>query len=211
MKKILSCIMLAVFFLMLMGCQLFGSHVENPPYQVIKQKGAIEHRLYPELLVAEVTVSGERKEALNEGFKLIADYIFGNNKTQKEISMTAPVEGQKVNQKIAMTAPVDQVGINKNEWTVRFYMPQEYNLRNIPKPNDERVILKVEPSNKFVAITFSGLNSDGNINKHLKILNNYVESEGLLVQKPHKTAFYNPPWTLPFLRRNEVMYQITIP
>jgi hypothetical protein len=211
MSKVIKSCFMAFNVLILTGCQLFVSNVEKPTYQVTKQIGAIQHRLYPELLVAEVTVSGERKEALNKGFKLIADYIFGNNKTQKEISMTAPVEGQNVSQKIAMTAPVDQVGLNTNEWTVRFYMPQEYNLQNIPKPNDNRINVKLEPSKNFVVITFSGFNIDSNLNKNLRLLDSYIDNEELLVYKPHKFAFYNPPWTLPFLRRNEIMYQLIKP
>ena len=108
------------------------SRVEQPDYKVEKQDGSIEIRSYGPMIAAEAVVQGERKFAINEGFRLIAGYIFGKNEPQAKIAMTAPVEQQK-SQKIAMTAPVTQQG-EENSWTVRFIMPKSWTMQTLPAP-----------------------------------------------------------------------------
>lgn len=169
------------------------SNVEQPNYKPIKLDGNIEIRDYPPMILAEVEVSGERKEAIREGFKILADYIFGNNTS---------------NIKIAMTAPVMQQQYMDNKWKVRFVMPEKYNFETLPKPNSKRVILNSMPARRFVAIRFSGRADDKNINLHTKQLEAYVLEEKLNPLGNAILAFYNPPWTLPFLRRNEVIIEI---
>ncbi len=120
------------------------SRVEQPDYKVEKKDGSIEIRSYGPMIAAEAVVDGERKPAISEGFRLIAGYIFGKNKPQEKIAMTAPVEQQK-SQKIAMTAPVEQQAqeANDNAWTVRFIMPKSWTMQTLPAPSDPRV--KLEP------------------------------------------------------------------
>ena len=182
------------------------SNVEKPDYKVIQSEQNIEIRQYEPMIIAEVEVDGKREDAIRDGFRLLADYIFGNNTVQQVISMTAPVQ-QKENQKIAMTAPVQQQSMGKS-WRMSFVMPSKYKLDSLPVPNNNRVRLKEILTKKFVVIEFSGTNSNENVTKHENQLMNYIEANQINIIGSPKYAFYNAPWTLPFLRRNEVMIEI---
>ena len=182
------------------------SNVEKPDYKVIQSEQNIEIRKYEPMIIAEVEVDGKREDAIGDGFRLLADYIFGNNTVQQVISMTAPVQ-QKENQKIAMTAPVQQQSMGKS-WRMSFVMPSKYKLDSLPVPNNNRVRLKEILTKKFVVIEFSGTNSNENVTKHENQLMNYIEANQINIIGSPKYAFYNAPWTLPFLRRNEVMIEI---
>jgi hypothetical protein len=113
------------FLALLLTVTFFGSPsvaVEEPAFRTVLSDGGFEVRDYPGLIVAEVTVTGERKEAANKGFRLLAGYIFGGNKRRQSIAMTAPVAQAPVHEKIAMTAPVTQIQ-QGGTWIVRFTMP----------------------------------------------------------------------------------------
>ena len=182
------------------------SDVEKPDYKVFQSVQNIEIRQYEPMIIAEVEVDGKREDAIGDGFRLLADYIFGNNTVQQVISMTAPVQ-QKENQNIAMTAPVQQQSTGKS-WRMSFVMPSKYSMDSLPVPNNNRVRLKGILSKKFVVIEFSGTNSNENVTKHENQLMNYIEENQIKINDSPKYAFYNPPWSLPFLRRNEVMIEI---
>ena len=182
------------------------SDVEKPDYKVIQSEQNIEIRQYEPMIIAEVEVDGKREDAIGDGFRLLADYIFGNNTVQQVISMTAPVQ-QKENQKIAMTAPVQQQSTGKS-WRMSFVMPSKYSMDSLPVPNNNRVRLKEILTKKFVVIEFSGTNSNENVTEHENQLMNYIEENQIKINDSPKYAFYNPPWSLPFLRRNEVMIEI---
>lgn len=182
------------------------SDVEKPDYKVIQSEQNIEIRQYEPMIIAEVEVDGKREDAIGDGFRLLADYIFGNNTVQQVISMTAPVQ-QKENQKIAMTAPVQQQSTGKS-WRMSFVMPSKYSMDSLPVPNNNRVRLKEILTKKFVVIEFSGTNSNENVIEHENQLMNYIEGNNLKITGSPKYAFYNAPWTLPFMRRNEVMIEI---
>ena len=182
------------------------SDVEKPDYKVFQSEQNIEIRQYEPMIIAEVEVDGKREDAIGDGFRLLADYIFGNNTVQQVISMTAPVQ-QKENQKIAMTAPVQQQSMGKS-WRMSFVMPSKYSMDSLPVPNNNRVRLKEILTKKFVVIEFSGTNSNENVTKHENQLMNYIEANQINIIGSPKYAFYNAPWTLPFLRRNEVMTEI---
>lgn len=121
--------------------------------------------------------------------------------------MTAPVMQQK-NQKIAMTAPVIQLG-DENKWAVAFVMPAKYTLETLPKPNNDQVKLIEVPSERFAVIRFTGLASDKSLQDQTGELKAYIKSHNLNAISAPAYAFYNPPWTLPFMRRNEVMIEIS--
>lgn len=194
----------------LVGCMMIGpimSDVEHPKYQVISSFDNIEMRKYSSMIIAEVEVKGERKQAINDGFRLLADYIFGNNQVQQEIAMTAPVQQQPANQKIAMTAPVQQQREN-DTWKISFVMPSEYTMKTLPIPINNQVTLKEIPARQFIVIKFRGMNSDENIDKHMKQLMQHIKENNLTTTETPKFAFYNPPWTLPIMRRNEIMMEI---
>ncbi|MEI8344587.1 MAG: heme-binding protein [Candidatus Omnitrophota bacterium] len=180
--------------------------IEMPSYKVIRRSGPIEVRGYSPVLSAEVEVDGERSKAINAGFRLLADYIFGNNEPKKAIAMTAPVIQQK-GQKIAMTAPVVQSKAGQL-WKVRFTMPSCYTPESLPKPNNPRIRIVPMPVWRAVVLRFSGSWTEGNWRKHLSRLDAFVKKEGLVVGGEPVYLFYNPPWTLPFLRRNEISYTL---
>lgn len=182
------------------------SDVEKPDYQVLSTAKNIEIRQYPPMLIAKVSVSGERGLAIKEGFRLIADYIFGNNRFNKKMGMAAPVQQQE-SAKIAMTAPVQQQS-DGDSWQVSFIMPREYNIDTIPKPVNDKIQLEEIPAKQFIAIRFSGFSSQENIDEHEKALLTYINTKAIAVTGPPIYAFYNPPWTLPPMRRNEVLLQL---
>ncbi len=181
------------------------SRVEQPEFTIEESSGPIEVRSYGPVIAAEAVVEGERKKAIGEGFRLIAAYIFGANQPNAKIAMTAPVQQQK--QTIAMTAPVMQQG-KGDAWKVQFMMPNSWTMDTLPAPSDARVRLKPIPARRVVALTFSGFASDVAITKHTDELSNYAAEHKLATIGEPYLAFYNPPWTLPFFRRNEVMLEI---
>jgi hypothetical protein len=182
------------------------SKVEEAKYDVITSQGDIEIRAYASMIVAEAEVSGERKDAIDQGFRIIADYIFGNNIPRQKVAMTAPVV-QQPEQKIAMTAPVIQEG-SGGRWTVRFVMPSSYTMETLPKPSNGAVKLMQIPAKRFAVIRFSGMAGQGSLIEQTDKLNAFITHRELLPLSPPSYAFFNPPWKLPFLRRNEVMIEI---
>lgn len=182
------------------------SNVEQPKYKVIETVGKIEMRDYAPMIVAQAEVAGEREKAVGEGFRIIADYIFGNNLSSQKVSMTAPVT-QQISEKIAMTAPVTQQS-QGNSWTVRFIMPAGYTMETLPKPRNPAIKIMMIEGKHFAAIRFSGLASEDSLNRHTDELMEFIRTKTLTAVSAPAYAFYNPPWTLPFLRRNEVMIEI---
>ncbi len=181
--------------------------IEEPPYIIERKADQFELRAYSPYLVAEVTVSGTREVAINQGFRLLANYIFGANTSKSKIAMTAPVTQAPTSQKIAMTAPVTQVQ-SGNEWRVRFSMPSSFTMQNIPTPNDRRVKIIQEPAKKFAVIRFSGLTNETDIQKRTEALNGFIAAEHLRPNGEPILARYDPPWTIWFMRRNEVMIEV---
>jgi SOUL heme-binding protein len=182
---------------------------ENPKYTVITQDGDFEIREYEAMLTAEVTTMGDREEAANEAFRILAGYIFGKNIANDKIAMTAPVTTQNTkSEKIAMTAPVTYNEKKNGDWQMRFMMPSKYTLETLPKPQDERIKFVKVPSKKFVVLRFSWWWSDSNINKHKELLEKYIAEKNIKTEGSYIFAGYNSPFTLPFLRRNEVMFKL---
>lgn len=182
------------------------SDVEQANYQIVEKHDTIELRDYAPMIVAEAQVTGDRKQAINQGFEIIADYIFGNNTTNAKVSMTAPVL-QQSSEKIAMTAPVLQQPAG-DRWIVRFVMPANYTMETLPKPNNDAVTLKEIPGKRFAAIRFSGLADEQSLKQQTARLLDFLQANQLRPLTQPSYAFFNPPWTLPPLRRNEVMVEI---
>jgi len=169
---------------------------EEPKFNLIEKENSFELRSYQPQIVAEVYVDADMKESSRRGFRLIADFIFGNNTAQSGKS-----------EKISMTAPVG-VQENKNGWKVSFVMPSQYTLDTLPKPNNAQVSIKQMPVKKFAVIRFSGLVDEDKMNQKVKELNEWILNKSLKPIGTPELARYNPPWTLPFLRRNEVMVEV---
>jgi hypothetical protein len=200
-----------ILFALLLTLNLFGSlamATEEPPFTATLKEGDFEVREYPSLIAAEVSVTGERGDAVSAGFRLLAGYIFGGNTKKQSIAMTAPVtQSAAENEKIAMTAPVTQSG-SEAGWTVRFIMPQGYTLDTLPTPNDPKVKLVPLAPARFAVVQFSGLAKEPDIIEQTQLLNAYIAKNKLTPTGPATLARYDPPWTLWFLRRNEVMIPV---
>ena len=185
--------------------------IEEPKFTLLEKDQAFELRDYAPKIIAEVVVDGDMREASSKGFRLIADFIFGNNAVQsgqsESISMTAPVSLEPRAEKISMTVPVG-VQHQNNDWKVYFVMPSQYTLETLPKPNNPLVSIKKIPSQKYAVIRFSGLVDEEKMSKKVAELKQWADNQKLKVLGNPELARYNPPWILPFLRRNEVMVEV---
>lgn len=181
---------------------------EEPAFKSVSRDGNVELRDYPELVVAEATVAGEQKAAASEGFRLLAGYIFGGNRRRESIAMTAPVAQAPASEKIAMTAPVAQTRTDAGRWVVRFTMPRAYTMQTLPVPDDARVSLRRVPPARMAVLRFSGLAQPDDVEARSNELLAWVAAHRLRTTGAVTLAQYNPPWTLWFLRRNEVMVEI---
>ena len=181
---------------------------EEPSYTVIEQSGDFELRSYSPMIVAETQVSGPMDDASSAGFRLIADYIFGNNTSpaggNEKISMTAPVTIKPQSEKISMAVPVSMEQIGE-QWRVHFVMPSQYTLDTLPTPNNPAVSLREIPARNYAVIRFSGLIGEKKLAAKTTELMTWLVSKDITAIGQPELARYNPPWTLPFLRRNEVM------
>lgn len=226
MTRTLFTLTLAFFALM------FGNTamaIEEPSFKSLETAGPIEIRHYSAVIVAETFVSGEMGAASNSGFRLIADYIFGNNisavtpgnNASEKIAMTAPVAVEPAAtaapaEKIAMTAPVSVqpqgaagTGLmQSNRWRVQFTMPQKYTLATLPKPRAPAVTLREVPSKTMAVLVFSGFAGAEKVQQKTDELLKWLQEHNKQVLATPQLARYNPPWTLPFMRRNEILVEI---
>jgi hypothetical protein len=199
--------------------------IEEPKYEVLAQEAGFELRQYAPLIVAETWVEGDMNAAASKGFRTLADYIFGNNTVRQstpgsKIAMTAPVtlEPQGQASKLAMTAPVtvqpttdgpDWVGAQR--WRVQFVMPSQYSLAALPSPNNAAVTLREVPARTVAVAKYSGLNTDDRIRKETQALVDLLQTRRLVAAGPAQLARYDPPWTLPPWRRNEIQIEVRVP
>ncbi len=180
---------------------------EEPDYETLRKDGNIEFRQYPELIAAEIEVAGSGESAANRAFKILAGYIFGKNLSKSKIAMTVPVTESIASEKISMTVPVSAIESN-GRMKMQFYMPSKYTLETLPEPIDKRIKFVELPAKKYAVIRFSGFASERNISEKELVLSGYLNDRQVDYDKQSLRAFYNPPWTLPFLRRNEVWYEL---
>ena len=188
----------------LCSCTVFGLRtVEEPPYMVQVKDKNIEIRNYEDFIVAKTVVAADYDQSSSIAFKRLAGYIFGNNKKQQEISMTAPVFQESDNEKIAMTAPVVQEKSGQN-WVMSFVMPGKYTLETLPDPVDPDVEIKRVQGKKVATIRYSGFLTEETIAAKAEELQAWLNKNGYKPLSTPRSAGYDPPWTIPFLRRNEV-------
>lgn len=184
--------------------------IEEPKYSVLEKASPFELRSYAPMILAEVQVEGDLDEASSQGFRLIAAYIFGQNQVSEKIAMTTPVaveEQSTKSAKIAMTSPVN-IESKAGQWVVSFVMPSEYTMETLPKPLNSKVQLRQIPAVKRAVITFSGFYSSQKVTEKTIELEEWIKTKNLQAIGVPKFARYNPPWTLPFMRRNEVMIDV---
>ncbi|XP_021289214.1 heme-binding-like protein At3g10130, chloroplastic [Herrania umbratica] len=199
-----------------MGMILGKISVETPKYEVVQSSADYEIRKYSPSVVAEVTYDPSQfKGNKDGGFSVLANYIgaLGNpqNAKPEKIAMTAPVitkSSGSESEKIAMTAPVVTKG-EKNMVTMQFLLPAMYKrAEEAPKPLDERVVIREEGERKYGVVKFAGVATDQVVEEKVENLKKSLERDGHKVIGEFLLARYNPPWTLPAFRTNEVMLPV---
>ena len=180
--------------------------VSTPRYDLLSKEEGYEIREYGGYIVAETTVPGSYRDAVYAGFRILFDYISGNNASAQKVKMTAPVlEERPV--AIGMTAPVLQETGNERH-TVAFIAPEGYTLDTIPVPKDLRVRIRDVPAHKVAALRFGGWADAEKVRRKTEELKKMLERDGRKVLSPFRSAQYNPPWTPPPFRRNEILVEI---
>ncbi|MDV6232408.1 heme-binding protein [Rhodococcus sp. NPDC079359] len=181
---------------------------EEPPHTSRRLTDAVEIRRYSPRIAAQTTVDADEDEARQEGFRRLARYIFGGNGGKQKVAMTAPVSQSPADsKKIAMTAPVSSTPGNDG-WVVRFFMPAEWTMDTLPTPNDDRVTLTEVPAETVAVLRFSGGRSRDDVEPQMAALVEALRAHDIEMLGEPMTWFYDPPWTLPPLRRNEVVVAI---
>lgn len=189
--------------LTLLICPLLGHATAEPGYTVVSRLGEIEIRQYEPYAVAEVVIDAPADEAGNAGFRVLAAYIFGKNKGERKLEMTAPVTQTPEPVKLEMTAPVTQTSA-PGGFRVQFVLPRGVSAESAPQPLDPRVQLRDVPVTKVAVIRYTGFWSDANYSEHLSALQEALKAAGLNASGPPVYSRYDPPWTLWFMRRNEI-------
>ena len=183
---------------------------EEPPHTRRDLGDGVEIRRYSERIAAETTVRDTEEGARSAGFRRLAGYIFGANHADTKIAMTAPVaQHRSAGTKIAMTAPVSQSAGSDGEWVIRFYMPSKWTMAELPAPDDDRVRLVTVAPETVAVLKFSGNRDAQAVAAHVDQLQNTLRAYGFETVGDATAWFYDPPWTLPFLRRNEVAIAVT--
>ncbi|MFA7252671.1 MAG: heme-binding protein [Candidatus Paceibacterota bacterium] len=187
----------------------FTSSAEQAKYSVLKKADGYEIRNYSAHIVAQTIVEGTsvNGDAFNNGFTIIAGYIFGGNVKKESIAMTAPVVVQEASEKIAMTVPVTASATGDSQ-IVSFVMPSRYTLETLPTPNDPRIKLAEVPEQKMAALRFSWYRTDSRFEKMQKQLFADLARDNITIIGTPIYAGYNPPWTPPWMNRNEIMVQV---
>ena len=199
---------------------------ETPKYTVERKDEDIEIRVYPGYILAQVDVESEYDQAINIGFRILANYIFGGNKKRSNIPMTAPVSGENVSvsekipmtapvteevvesEKIEMTAPVTEEDTGTHTYRISFTMPSKYTLDTLPEPEDTRIIFKEVRNQKMAVLRFRGRVNHKLATKETQELKEWLEKEDIKPKSNFIVAQYNNPAVPGFFRKNEVMVEI---
>ena len=196
--------MKALIAALLLAATAMTSHaIEEPEFEVVQRLDAVEIRQYAPYVVAEVTVTGPADSAGNRAFPLLAGYIFGKNKGERKMAMTAPVTQTPTPVKMAMTAPVTQAPVAEGH-LVQFVLPKGVTLDTAPEPLDPRVKIREVPAHRVAAVRFSGFWSEDNYQRHLSQLTSGLQAAGLRWKGEPVYSRYDAPWTPWFMRRNEI-------
>jgi hypothetical protein len=187
------------------GCGTVG--IEKSKYSVLEKQRRFELRLYEPCIVAETVVESAFADAGNIAFRRLYNYISGENRARESIAMTAPVGQEARSEKIAMTAPVGQQKAG-DKWVVSFLMPSMYTMQTLPEPLDPAVTLREIPARKMASVRYSGTWSQKRYEEQRGRLEEFIESRKWKIMGEPVFARYDPPFQLPFLRRNEVLIPV---
>jgi hypothetical protein len=194
---------------------LVGCATPEAKFDVLTQSDNFEIRRYQPRIIAQTVVDASYDDAPNAGFRILADYIFGKNTTSTSIEMTAPVDvaaaPKTSGSSIEMTAPVEVAAMDTAgmRYVITFTMPEKYTLASLPKPTDSRITISQMPPKKYAALRFSGYTDASKVESRTRELRDYMNANQLTATGAIPIlARYDPPWTLPFFRRNEILIEI---
>lgn len=201
--------------------------IESPDYTVESKEDNIEIRKYDDYILAQVEVEADYGSALNMGFSILANYIFGANHKKTKIPMTAPVSGENLTEsekipmtvpvteeevgkpeKIPMTAPVTEEETETHQYRISFTIPSKYTLETLPEPDDKRISFKEVKNQRAAVIRFSGRAKEKLAHKEIEELKKWLKEKGLVPKSNFLVAQYNQPLVPGFLRRNEIIVEV---
>ena len=204
MVKKIAYIVVGIFGLVLawMGASVLTERgVQEPSYVLEKATDGYEIRLYEPYLVAEVEVPASTEDPLGVGYRTLSKYIRGANQGKRKIDMTIPVlKQEQIGEKIPMNKP----GVTK----VAFVLPKGFTLETAPLPENQDIRIREIPARRVAVIIFSGYATNTLMDEKRMELTSLLARDGVKLLGAFLMAYYNPPWTPPFMRRNEVMFAI---
>lgn len=179
-----------LFFSALTGVSCLAMAAEEPAYEILATRGDVEFRHYGPAIqaVTPMTSSGS-------SFRRLAGFIFGGNDSGEKIAMTAPVQEN-------LTGGVRQMA---------FIMPAGYSMASLPAPEDPDVELRRVPARTVAVLRFSGWARAGKVQKMQRALAEQLAEAGIEPRGEWLLSQYNPPWTPPFMRRNEIWVEVDSP
>jgi hypothetical protein len=192
-----------LLLLALIAAPLFSHAIQEPKYAVVRQFDNVELRQYAPYVVAEVVLDVTAEEAGSKAFPILAGYLFGKNKGERKLSMTAPVTQTAAPVKMEMTAPVTQAAV-PGGMRVQFVLPEGVMLESAPEPLDPRVQLRLVPASRWATTRYSGTWSQANYDEHLGKPRAALAVAGVATQGQSVLVRYNSPMTPWFMRRNEI-------
>lgn len=198
---------LGIIIIWTIGSYLVVKNIEEPKYVVLEKKKGYELRKYSSYITAQTEISSNYTEANTQGFRLIADYIFGNNTTKISIAMTAPVLQNK-SEKISMTTPVLNTLKDTNKRIISFVLPSKYTMETLPTPNNQKVTLIEVPSRIVAVVRFNWYATENKSAAMQSLLEKQVIADGFTILGPAQVAQYNPPFSMPLMRRNEIIIPV---
>lgn len=202
----------AAITLLQTGCSLVGIRsTAEPGYSLLQQDELFEVREYDQLVVAETVVDASFDDAGGIAFRRLFAYLSGDNQSAAEIAMTAPVmavdDSRPNGEEIAMTAPVTGQQTPPG-WRFAFILPSGYTLATAPVPDNPDVRVDQVPTRKVAVLRYSGSWTETGYAENVQRLQQWMERNRFEAASLPRVAGYDPPWTLPFLRRNEIMIDI---
>lgn len=194
-----------ILFLLAPACAAFVD-VKEPSYEIVKNTEIYEIRQYPAMIAAETVVYEDFDDAGNVAHKRLFGYISGENRTNEKIPMTAPVTAEEKtgSKKIPMTAPVTMEEDSEGKFVYGFIMPEGSTMENLPEPLDPKVRLVKKPAKSVAVHRYTGTWSEETYREKVNMLKKALEADGLKPTERVVWSRYNPPFTLPFMRRNEI-------
>lgn len=212
---------LAASSLLLASCSFVGgvfgvrSMYDAPNYKVTEKINEdLEIRTYEKRLVAEVTVDNQSgRDGENAAFRILFDYITGENESAEKVEMTVPVrtseESKNNSEKIAMTVPVETETSDESQTSMRFFFPEEYTLENAPTPTDDRVKVYEVGEENIAVYDISGWKGEESREEAKRLLLEELAATNWQPQGKPSLLYYDPPFTIPYFKRTEAIVDVS--